>query len=131
MHEQNKKHNELPTFVSVVNQKGLIITNNHVISEADEIISEAAPNECQPGSTTTNLPVFKTDLFIVLLSRGDSVLGSITSTLIPCFSKALAAFKASITIQPIATNVTFLPCFLTKCLLDICLGNFFLMFQLL
>ena len=48
-------------------------------SDTLQIISEAAPKEFHPGSATTKRPVFLTDRFIVSVSKGESVLGSITS----------------------------------------------------
>ncbi len=43
------------------------------------------------------------------MSRGNKVLGSITSTSIPSFDNISAAFNALWTMRPVATTVTSLP----------------------
>ena len=77
-----------------------MLSEDFKISEIEEIISEAAPNECQPGSKTINRFVLATELPIVSLSNGVKVLGSTTSTLTPSVSNFFAAFNAQISPSP-------------------------------
>ena len=72
-------------------------------------ISEATLHCGGLSSTTTSAPVFSTDATIVSTSSGDSVRGSITSTLVPAAASSSAASSARSTIAAIATTVTSLP----------------------
>jgi hypothetical protein len=69
------------------------------VSATVAMISAAAPKERQPGSATISRPVLATDSQTVVLSHGESVRRSITSTSTPSFDSLSAASSDAVTIE--------------------------------